>query len=101
MTGMAAFAVGLVYAVRPLVRGRVGAFTGEAFDLVVAVAEKAVMAVEQAHGDLAGVDKKQLATEIVGEILSRLHIQAPQSLVDAAIEAAVLAMNRIVPGKAA
>lgn len=93
-TTIIAVAVGVVAALRPVLRGR-PQWTQETLDIVMAVCEKAVMAIEQAHGNLASVDKKQLAVDMVGQILSRLGIQPPQALVDAAIEAAVLGLNRL------
>ena len=100
--GAAGVGLAVFHALLPLLRR--APFTQAALEVVMAVCETAVRAIEQAHGDLAGVDKKQLATQMIGDILARLNVHPPQALVDAGVEAAVLALNQIsgkISGKAA
>jgi hypothetical protein len=75
------------------------ALTLDAFQQALAVAEKVVMAVEQAHGGLPGADKKALAEAVLGEILSHLGLRVPKVVIDAAIESAVLLLNAVLQGQ--
>jgi hypothetical protein len=50
-------------------------------------------AIEQKYGSLSGDQKKAQAVSAVKLILDELHVSAPDSLIDAAIEAAVFAFN--------
>jgi hypothetical protein len=50
-------------------------------------------AIEQKYGSLSGDQKKTQAVSAVKLILDELHINAPDSLIDASIEAAVFAFN--------
>jgi Bacteriophage holin of superfamily 6 (Holin_LLH) len=50
-------------------------------------------AIEQKYGSLSGDQKKVQAVSAVKLILDELHINAPESLIDASIEAAVFAFN--------
>jgi hypothetical protein len=75
---------------------RRGILSSESLALITDICGKAVHAVEQSHGELAGPDKKQLAMQLVGEILSQMKIHPPTSLVDAAIESAVLLMGAML-----
>lgn len=69
--------------------------------LLLAVAEKAVMAVEQVHGDRAGMDKKRLAEDLVAELLLHFGLRVPRPVMEAAVESAVLVMNAVVHGRGA
>lgn len=97
--GAAGVALALYHAVLPLVR-RAPGFSSEALDMVMAICHTVVQAVEQAHGDLASIDKKALAQQMIAATLSHFGLQAPPTLVDAAIEAAVLALKRYTPAAA-
>jgi len=76
-------------------------FSQDALMAVTSVAQTTVNALEQSHGDLASIDKKQLAVQMVTEILPKLGIKVPATLVDAGIESAVLALNALRRQKAA
>jgi len=92
----AAVVVGVYLVLAILLRRR--AVSVEILEIVGMVSSKVAMAIEQAHGHLSGPDKKRLAEDLVGEILSHLHInKAPRALVDASIEAAVLLVNQLTP----
>jgi hypothetical protein len=98
--GAAGVALALYQAVLPLIR-RSFPFSAEALGVVMGICEKVVMAVEQSHGDLASIDKKALAQQLIAEIVGRLGLHPPQALIDAGIESAVLALNRALGQKAA
>lgn len=98
--GLVAIAASLVHSLLTILRASPG-FSQEALSIVMTVSETAVQAVEQAHGDLSSVDKKTLAQQMVSEILGKLGVNAPATLVDSGIEAAVLTLNHLLGQKAA
>lgn len=61
---------------------------------VAHVAQQVVAALEQTQSDLSGDQKKQLALGSIRSILSSLGVAVPEPFVDAAVEAAVLALGR-------
>jgi len=73
----------------------------EAVQIVATVAEKVVMALEQTNGELSGPDKKRRAEALVIEILTRLGVPISKTLIDAALEAAVLLMNALTKRRSA
>jgi len=73
----------------------------EAVQIVATVADSVVMALEQTGGELSGPDKKRRAEELVIEILTRMGVPINRTLIDAAIEAAVLLMNAITKRRSA
>jgi hypothetical protein len=73
-----------------------------AVDLLKAVSiacEKAVMAIEQTGGAMDGAEKKRRAEELVLDILTQAGVQAPSSMINAGLEAAVFLMNALVRRK--
>lgn len=77
-----------------------GGFSSDTLALVTDICRKVVLAVEQAHGQLSGPDKKQLAEQMIGEIMSHLGINVPKALIDAAIESSVLLANALLTSDA-
>jgi hypothetical protein len=84
----------ITYLLLPLL-GRRRGLSIQVLQTIAMVCEKVVMALEQSDRELTGAEKKMRAEDLVGEILSRLGIQAPRAITDASIEAAVLLMNAL------
>jgi hypothetical protein len=99
-SGVLALAMALAHGGLTLLAWR-PALPHNAMEILNAVCEKAVMAIEQAHGDLGAVDKKQLAVQMVTTIFSQMGLKMPPALMDAGIEAAVLVLHHLTAKEAA
>lgn len=97
---MLAMIASLAHSLMTILRRSPG-FSQEALSIVTSVSGTVVQAVEQAHGDLSSIDKKALAQQMVTEILAKMQVNAPATLVDAGIEAAVLALHHLAVQKVA
>src|SRR5579884_3051717 len=69
----------------------------DSLQTVAHVSQQVVSALEQTQGDLSGDAKKQLALASIHGILSTLGVTVPEPFIDAAVEAAVLALQRTKP----
>jgi hypothetical protein len=69
----------------------------DALHTVATVCQQVVAGIEQTQGAQSGAVKKQLALAAVQSILTSLKVSVPEPFIDAAVEAAVLALGSSAP----